>query len=163
MASPRKIAKLIQAGVDHFKAKQYVRAEGVLLDAVASDQCQHGALHLLGVLALQNGRNEIAIARWERALAVAPGVASYLSNLGEAHRRIGNYPTAVELLQQALASSPDLPEAHHNLGLTYEALGQWSLATEAFETALALKPEQLESLRRLARRQNAPPHPKGAD
>lgn len=142
MASPRKIAKLIQAGVDHFKAQQYVRAEGVLLDAVASDQCQHGALHLLGVLALQNGRNEIAIARWERALAVAPGVASYLSNLGEAHRRIDHSRRG--LSKPRSRSSQNSSKACVGWAVRYGASGAWTMRSSVCAPQRSVIPATLQ-------------------
>lgn len=149
MASSQRIAKLVQAGVEHFKAGRYARAEAILLEAVAKDAQQHGALHLLGVLALREGRHGVAIERWQQALMLAPAFPPYLSNLGEAQRRAGNFPSAIELLQLALAAAPELVEAHHNLGMAFRELQAWGQAAECFEAAIALQPSLLESQRKL--------------
>jgi len=49
------------------------------------------ALHLLGVISHQFGRNLDAVELINRAIEVNQRQPAYLSNLGEAHRALGGY------------------------------------------------------------------------
>src|SRR3974390_1214800 len=73
------------------------------------------ALHLLGVVALQQGRLQQAVELIGRAIAVNPAVADYHSNLAEACRLLGRLDDAVASGQAALRLRPDFPAAANNL------------------------------------------------
>src|SRR4029077_14770213 len=68
------------------------------------------ALHLLGVMAFQQGDCQLAIERISRALVFNPGAAPYYCNLAEAYRMGGQVDRAVACSQMALRLQPDYPE-----------------------------------------------------
>src|SRR5262249_46560613 len=78
---------------------------------------QPDALHLLGVIALQQGDFQEAIERIGRAIGLNPGVAPYYCNLAEAYRMSGQLDRAVACCKMALRLQPDYPEAHNNFGM----------------------------------------------
>src|SRR5215475_3856572 len=82
------------------------------------------ALHLLGVVAMQQGRVEQAVELIRRAIAANPAVADYHSNLAEAYRILDRLDEAVASGQAALRLRPDFPAAANNLGLTLQAQGK---------------------------------------
>lgn len=96
------------------------------------------ALHLLGVLHYQHGRSDAAAELIGKAVALAPGVPSYHSNLGLALMGLGRAEEAVGHYRRALAVRPDDPVYHSNLGMALRALGQPEEAIASYERALAL-------------------------
>src|SRR5947209_8783348 len=81
------------------------------------------ALHLLGVVAHQQGDQARAGELIGRALALRPGEAPYYADLAEVYRATGQLERAVASCRTALALQPDSPEAANNLGLALLAQG----------------------------------------
>ncbi len=81
------------------------------------------ALHLLGVVALQRGDSESAIALIERAIGARPGEAAYHGNLGNAHMALGAPAQAEAEFRRAIELDAGAVEAHFNLGVTLHASG----------------------------------------
>jgi tetratricopeptide (TPR) repeat protein len=99
------------------------------------------ALHLLGVVALQQGNPQGAAELIGRAIAVNPSAAAFHCNLAEAYRALGQLDRAAGCCQLALRLQPDYPEAANNLGLTLQAQGKGQAAVAQFRTALRLRPD----------------------
>jgi tetratricopeptide (TPR) repeat protein len=98
------------------------------------------ALHLLGVVALQQG-DHVRAADWiGRAIARNPRVAAYHANLAEVYRGLGQLDRAVACCRVALGLQPNYPEACNNLGLALLAQGQLQAAADQFHMALRLRP-----------------------
>src|ERR1051326_3050017 len=74
---------------------QLGEAERLYRQALARDRNHLDVLNLLGVLALQTGRNEEAIALIRRALARNDRVADFHNNIAEAYRRTGQLDAAI--------------------------------------------------------------------
>lgn len=109
-----------------------------ILDQTPSE---HRALHLLGIVAYQQGRLPEAIARLDQAAGLSPDQAAYLSDLGELHRLNGAPAEAVESCRAALKVQSVFPDAHNNLGLALQALGRLEEAEAAFHTAIDQAPQ----------------------
>jgi tetratricopeptide (TPR) repeat protein len=99
------------------------------------------ALHLLGVVAHQQGRHGQAIQIIGRAVALNPGRAAYHANLAEAFRAAGDLEQAASCGRIALSLRPDYPEAANNLGMALLQQGQIEAAIDQFRAALRLKPD----------------------
>ena len=102
---------------------------------------QHQALHLLGIIAYQQGRLPDAIAWIEQAAANCPDKPEYHSDLGELHRLHGNPSKAACHCRTALALRPVFPNAQSNLGLALQALGRQDEAEQAFRKAIDQAPD----------------------
>src|SRR6516225_11058913 len=96
------------------------------------------ALHLLGVVALQQGRLQQAVELMSRAVDANPAVADYHSNLAEACRLHGRLDEAVAFGKAALGLRPDFAAAANNLGLALQAQGKLEDAVALFRRALEL-------------------------
>ncbi|HLN31079.1 MAG TPA: tetratricopeptide repeat protein [Gemmataceae bacterium] len=105
--------------------------------AILACQPRHAdALHLLGLVAHQQGDHLQACQLIGKAIAVEPGVASYYSDLAEAYRATGHLEQALGCCQAALVLQPDSVEASNNLGLTLLAQGNTAEAIPHFQAAL---------------------------
>jgi tetratricopeptide (TPR) repeat protein len=112
-----------------------------LYQAVLAHNPEHAdALHLLGVVAHQQGDEQRACELIGRAIALQPGVASYYANLAEAYRATGRFDQAITCCRTALALQPDCAEAANNLGLALLAQGDATTAVLQFEEALRVRP-----------------------
>ncbi len=113
-----------------------------IYQAVLAQNPRHAeALHLLGVVAHQQGDYPQACALIGQAIAIQPGVPAYYSNLAEAYRASGQMEWALACCQTALSLQPDSPAAANNLGLTLLATGDAHAAASQFQAALRFEPD----------------------
>jgi tetratricopeptide (TPR) repeat protein len=98
------------------------------------------ALHLLGVVALQQGDHRRAAEHIARAVAHNPGNAAYHVNLAEAFRGLGQLDHAAECCRNALRLQPYSAEAANNFGMVLLAQGNTAEAADQFREALRIKP-----------------------
>ena len=68
------------------------------------------ALHFLGVIARQTGRNDLAVDLIRRAIAINPNYAEAHSNLGVALKSNGQLDEAIAAYRLPLSSSPICPK-----------------------------------------------------
>ena len=113
------------------------RAYREILDA---DPNHPDALHLLGVVAHQSGRDEEAVGLLTQATAAKPGFTKAFNNLGSALHRLGRLDEARVAFGRAIALDPDFADVHFNLGVTYQTSKDFDKAILAFERALHIEP-----------------------
>jgi tetratricopeptide (TPR) repeat protein/2-polyprenyl-3-methyl-5-hydroxy-6-metoxy-1,4-benzoquinol methylase len=99
------------------------------------------ALHLLGMIALQQGQAQTALELIGKAIALNDRHAPYHSNLALARQTLGDMEGAVAGYRRALALNPNDPDAYNNMGNALVALGRPENAVAAFRRALALQPD----------------------
>ena len=124
---------------------QLAEAEKIYRQILDLDPHHADALHLLGVLAHQVGRDDVAVELIGKAIARDKRPAAYHSNLGTALQALGRMEEAARCYEQALARNPELAEAEMNLGVVLEAQGKYELAEACFRRALKLKPDLAEA------------------
>ena len=120
----------------HFQHGSVTQAASVCHQIIQALPEQPDAWHLLGVIELQQGNAEIAIASLQRALKARPNNPEYLGNLAFACHEKGELDAALRYYIQALHIAPDYGNALYN------------------QHALLLKanrPAAIENLRRLLR------------
>jgi Flp pilus assembly protein TadD len=140
--SPRHTA-LIQQGIALHKQRRFVEAERCY-QTVLRENLQHpDALNLMGVLAIEAGRNDIAIDYMRKALAIGPNEPMYLNNLGNALIINSQYDEAIQLLRKAVKLDPRHAEALTNLGKAQRMVGDVERAAKSFQRALAAMPGYL--------------------
>lgn len=130
---------------EHYHAGHLAEAEALCRQIIGFEPEHPGALHLLGLIALQRGQPVRAIELIERADEISPSNALLLSNLGEAYQRLGAADRARECCEQALALEPDFPAAHNNLGNALALLGDIDAAESCYRKALAIEPSMPEA------------------
>jgi tetratricopeptide (TPR) repeat protein len=102
-------------------------------------------LHLLGMIAYQEGSLETAATMIRQAIAIHSSGTSYYANLGTVLQAQGKPEEAEIMYRQALTLKPDLAEAHVNLGNVLQARGEIDGSVACYERALALRPACAET------------------
>lgn len=126
------------------------RHEGGELDAargmyegILRDQPGHAdSLHMLGLLAHQEGRHEEARDLLAAAIESNDRVAFFHNNLGEIKRLLYETQGAADCYRAAIELEPRYAQAHNNLGLVLFQLGQVDECVEAFEAAIDIEPDE---------------------
>lgn len=134
------IEETLKIGIRMHEAGRFDEARkcyGKILRAAPQHADAH---HLLGVLEYQHGKNELAVAQINKALAQRPSSALYLNSLGAAHRALGRYIDAKAAFERAIQIQPGYAEPYNNLGTVLSAIGQFAEAEACYKKALALKP-----------------------
>ena len=109
------------------------------------DPHQPDCLHLLGMIAFQNGDKQAAIDLIRRAIEIKGNAASYHSNLGNVLQSQGELAGAGACFQRALVLKPELAEVWVNLGNIYKAQGDVQSSLACYRRALALRPDLAEA------------------
>ena len=143
-AIDRKAAALVEEGLVHHRSGRLAAARSRYEAALARMPGQADALHLLGVVAMQEQRYADALDLIGRAIEISPQ-ASYFDNLGCALRSWGKLEAAVESHEQALALDPNHFRAHNNLGMIMQQMRLPAAAAVSFRKAIEINPEFAEA------------------
>jgi tetratricopeptide (TPR) repeat protein len=144
------------ASLQILEANQHIQSGN--LDAAAAichrmltvNAHQAEALHLLGVIALQAGENEKALALFQNALAIDPTHPLYHCSQGEALKIQGRLEESIACYHKALVLNPDVAEIHYDLGNTYHCQKAYADAIRCYQKALQLKPDFAQAYYNLA-------------
>jgi predicted O-linked N-acetylglucosamine transferase (SPINDLY family) len=136
-----KISEALAIALRHHQAGRWREAEGIYRRILAADPQQVDALHLLGVVANQLGRPEMAVDYIGRAVAARRETPEFHNNLGLAYRALARFDEAVACGREAIRLRPDYAEAHYNLGLAFKESGRLEPAAASFRRALELSPD----------------------
>ena len=124
-----------------------LQQRGALRDAerryeavLKADPGEFNALHLLGVLRIQQGRPADGARLIGRALARNPRSADARSNLANALLALGRDEEAATACREAIALKPAYAEAHDALGLALQRLGRREEALACHRRALECNP-----------------------
>lgn len=134
------IDEALKLAQQHHVAGRLQEAEQLYRQILQQVPNQPDALHLLGILAIQVNRPDVAVELISRAIAIQPNQAGYHSNLAEAHRKMGNLEAAEAECRQAIALNPQLAPAHANLGTILIDRQQPQDAEAALSKALEINP-----------------------
>ncbi|MFH2098820.1 MAG: tetratricopeptide repeat protein, partial [Pseudomonadota bacterium] len=129
-------------------ARSAVWADGYSLwmDSVEKSPGKMRPVLNLGALYLEDNRPDLAVPWLEKALAMEPGQAWTLYNLGRARGMMGEKEEERSLYERALAADPDLAEAHNNLGLILIGEGNIEEGLAQVNRAIELKPGNFKAM-----------------
>lgn len=143
---PTTVDEVLAQAYQFHQAGQLMPAEH-LYRAVLSQVPEHpGALHLLGVLAFQQGEAARAAALFEKALVRMPQDATLLFNHGNALLRLQRWDEALARYDASLALQPAHAPAWLNRGNALSEGGRAAEALDSFDKALALQPGYVQAL-----------------
>jgi len=137
--------QILERALGHHAAGRLAEAEALYDQILQADPNQHDALHLLGVIAHQVGKHEIAVDLIGKALAIKPDHAEAHHNLGNALTGLGRNEDAAKSYRQATIIKPDYAAAHYALGNALRGLGRATEAIDSYNEALALNPDLAEA------------------
>lgn len=133
-------AQMLSAAIQHHRAGRLGEAERLYREVLEAQPEHADALHLLGVLAHQTGRQGLAVEMIERAIARNGSMPAFHNNLGNALAAAGRWPDAERAYRRAIEHKKDYAEAYYNLGGALRALGKLAETEETYRHALALRP-----------------------
>ncbi len=107
------------------------------------------SLHLLGAVAYQMGRHDVAVDLIGKAIAIDAKSAEFHSSLSLALAAQGKLDEAITCYRRAVDLKPDFAEARNNLGTLLSEQGKLDEAVAQYRRALALKPDFAEAYNNL--------------
>ena len=111
---------------------------------------QSDALHLLAVIAQDEGSQAEAEAFARKAVALAPANPLYLNTLGNGLLAQGRSAEAVEVLTQAHTAAPDQADILFNLGNAQRQAGFFDAAMDSFRRTVVLRPTHIGAYNNMA-------------
>lgn len=138
-------SEALAAAVAHHRAGRFAEAERLYRQILRDNPRHADALHLLGLIAHEAGRNDLAADYIGHALGLRPDAPSYYLSLGLVQQSAGRPAEAVRSFRHALALRPDYAEAHNNLGAVLRAQGRLEGADIELRRALDLRPDFAEA------------------
>lgn len=138
------IQHAINLAIQHHTAGDFPKAESLYQQVLMTDPNQHVALHLLGVIAHQVGKNDVAVDLIIKALTIKPSYAEAHFNLGNVFKELKQWSDAAASYQAAIANKPSFAEAHSNLGLIFEELHKLDAALTSHQKAIAINPKHAD-------------------
>ncbi|MDR3435630.1 tetratricopeptide repeat-containing glycosyltransferase family protein [Telmatospirillum sp.] len=144
------LKELFYEAVRHHQAGRLTEAENLYRRILLIDPFFADALHLLGVLANQVGRHDIAVDLINKAIALNDQVPTFHCNLGNVLRDMGKLDEAVSSYRRAIACKENYPEAHYNLGNALKDQGKLDEAAASYRRAVDQKPDLVAAHNNLA-------------
>ena len=135
----------LQQAIAFHSAGNFIEAEKLYHSILREIPNNADALHYLGVLRHQQGRDADAIGFIDQAIAVDGVGAEVHSNRGLILERLGRYEQALESCTRAIALKPDYPQAFNNRGNVLQTLGRFDDALADYDVAIAQKPDYAEA------------------
>jgi protein O-GlcNAc transferase len=134
------IADLLHQALRQHQGGDLLLAENLYRQVLQADARNADAWHLLGLIAGQVGRFDVAVEHIVQALRLRPNFAVAHSNLGNVLRDLGRLTEAEACCRQALRLQPGFADAHINLGNVLRELGQLEEAEVCYRQALRIQP-----------------------
>lgn len=133
----------------HHQAGRLAVAEQ-LYRLIVQVNCRHAdAIHLLGVLAHQNGDPDRAVDQITQAIALNGFVPEFHRNLGLVLADLGRLGEAAASYRRALALKPDIADIYNGFGNVLKAGGRLDEAVVCYGRALVLKADYADAYNNL--------------
>lgn len=140
------VRRLFSSAVAALRDGEPLRAEAILNDLLARAPRHAMALHLAGVVALQQNKRPEALSLLEKSVEIDPRNPASQCDLGLMLTNVGRRGEAEAHLREAIRLKPGFPEAQFNLGNLLRLLGRRAEAEQAYAHAIGLRPKFVEAL-----------------
>ena len=124
---------------------QLDQAEAIYLKLLQFDPKNADVLHLLGMIAYQTRKIQIAINLIDLAIEINPNVASYHYSKGLILQELKQFDTAIVSYDKAIKLRTDYAEAYFNQGNALQVLRQFEAALVSYDKAIDLRPSYTEA------------------
>ena len=135
----------IQAAVVRHRGGDLSGAEDIYHEVLEQNPDNFDALQLLGTLAGQTQRLELAVAYLDRAIALKPDHAEVHSGRGNVLKNLKRFDEALASYDRAIALKPEYAEAHDNRGNALMDLKRFDEALASYDRAIVLRPDFAEA------------------
>ena len=140
----------LQTALHYHQSGQLAQAEALYRHLLRIQPDQPRVLHLLGLLAYQQGNFELAAQEIGRAIKLSPDESDYHNNLAIALRASGCLDQAIEAYRRALQLTPQDSDIHRNLANALYEAGHHDEAAVSYHAALDIWPGDVAALCGLA-------------
>ena len=140
------LSQAFSRAVAAYNAGKLVEAEQLCQQIIRAKPALFDALHLLGVVQASLGKQDLALASYDRALTVRPDHAEALSNRGLTLHELKRYEEALAGYESALTARPGYAKALSNRGVTLQELNRYEEALASYDRALTVRPDYAEAL-----------------
>jgi tetratricopeptide (TPR) repeat protein len=134
------------AAVAAFEGGQLADAERICLAVLDRKPGHFDAVRLLGTVNARRGRNDAALAWYDRALAIQPRHAETLSNRGNVLKDLDRLVDALVSSDKAIEAEPEFADAHYNRAVLLNKLKRFAEALSSYDTVLSLRPDHAVAL-----------------
>ena len=149
VSKPLDTDEALKTAIRYHQSGNLQQAEYVYKSILEAAPDHAEANHLLGVLAYQAGKYDIAVQFIARAITVNGEQATYYNNLGLVLAAQGKPDDAITAYQTAISIKPDYTEALNNLGHALQVTGRLDESINAYRQVIALKPDYAEACNNL--------------
>lgn len=140
--------------MQYHQAGMLEEAESLYRQVLQQQPTHPDALHLLGVVVAQLGRNQEAINYITKAITFKPTVASFHSNLGNVLQSLGRFEEAITSHQKALSlagpNDQSVYNSYNSLGICWFHQNRLTEAVNSFQFSLRVNPKHPETYNNLA-------------
>ncbi len=113
-----------------------------LLDGELAKRPNDPELHYArGVAQRHMGKNDDALAAWNRTVELDPRFAAAMNGIAAIHLEAGRLDDGIAMLERAVKAKPEFADAHFNLALALAQKGQLDDAISSLTTASQLAPK----------------------
>jgi len=144
-AATLSVAQAMQHASAAYEAGRLAEAEELCAAILTAKADHFDANHLLAIVQSRTGRDEEALASYDRVLALDPRNAMVLSNRGNVLHQLGRHEEALASYEAALQLDPGNAGTLLNRAVALRALQRTADAVASCEAAIALKPDHAEA------------------
>ena len=136
---------LLTKGMTFHQQGKLAQAQTVYKQILKNHPQHFHTLFLLGVVAGQSKKPEIAVELFSKAIEINPNYAEAHNNQGNAQQELGRFNEALESYARAILINSNFALAHYNKGNALKHLNRLEEAVESFNKAIDIQPEYVEA------------------
>lgn len=135
----------LKTALEYHLAGRLSEAEELYQEILGTEPNNPDALYFLGVLARQQGKQDLAADFILRAISVSPSNPMYPTVLGNIFKDSGRFDEAAGYYRQGLAINPGYMEALFNLGNVLQQQYRLAEAIDCYSRVLKINPRYAEA------------------
>ena len=138
------IEQKLQEAIVFHQSGQLQRAEQIYQQVLQISPSNADALNLLGFLAYQVGRCEVAANLIAKAIEVDSKQYIFFINLGLVRQEQGELDKSIEAYHKAIEINPNDARIYYNLGAAQKKQGKLDNAIQTYQQAIEINPDDAE-------------------
>jgi tetratricopeptide (TPR) repeat protein len=136
---------VFEAALAHHSAGRLDAAEAAAKEAIVYHPSHAGAHQLLGIIAIQRGDHQKAVALLHQSISLDPNAEQAHNNLGIAFAGLGRLDEAIASLVRATEINPGFAVAHFNLGAVRQRANRVEEAGDSLRRAIGAQPDYFDA------------------
>jgi len=132
--------KRIQKGISFHQKGELQQAEQAYQQVLQYHPQNADAYHLLGVIAYQVGKHNVAIDLINQAIGIDNRKPTFLGNLGNILQEQGRLEEAIQTYRSAIEINPENEDIQNDLGNTLTEQGHFQQAVHAYHKVIEINP-----------------------